>query len=282
MNRFIKVILLTFIYVFVFSATCFASFSDVENHWASKEIKDFEESKLVQGYADGTFKPDQDITRAEFCKIINSYMNYEVSGDWQQSNLDMAKEKGYLSVGKANDAIARDEAFVALARLMKLENKSNDELSFADSEDIAIWALPAIKALNEKGYIKGFPDSTIKPNQNMKRAELVAILYQYVGIGGVDIDEAQFAVGYMDHNDYGLEFKEIRDSIEIAEGDVLTLSATVAKIDGDAKFEVIAGADIVEFDEDFLTVEGLKEGTAQIRAVTTESKKEKVIEILVK
>lgn len=282
MNRFIKVILLTFIYVFVFSATCFASFSDVENHWASKEIKNFEDSKFVQGYADGTFKPDQDITKAEFCKIINSYMNYEVSGDWQQANLDMAKEKGYLSVGKADDTIARDEAFVALVRLMKLESKSNDLLPFDDSENIAAWALPSVKALNESGYIKGFPDNTIKPKQNMKRAELVAILYQYVGIGGVDIDEAQFAVGYMDHNDYGLEFKEIKDSIEIVENDVLTLSATVAKVDGDVKFEIVDGADVVEFDEDFLTIEGLKKGTAKIRVITTESKKEKVIEILVK
>lgn len=282
MNRFIKVILLTFIYIFAFSATCFASFSDVESHWASKEIKNFEDSKFVQGYADGTFKPDQDLTKAEFCKIINSYMNYEVSGEWQQANLDMAKEKGYLSVGKANDTIARDEAFVALARLMKLENKSNEVLHFADSENIEVWALKSVKALNESGYIKGFPDNTIKPKQNMKRAELVAILYQYVGIGGVDIDEAQFAVGYMDHNDYGLEFKEVKDSIEIAESDVLTLSATVAKADGDVKFEIVDGADVVELDKDFLTIEGLKKGTAQIRAVTTESKKEKTIKIIVK
>lgn len=281
MNRLTKVLLLLCLYIFAFSATSFAGFSDTQNHWCEKMIKEFEESGFVQGYGDETFRPDSDITKAEFCKIVNSYMGYEVSGEWQSANVEMAREKGYLVVNDVEDNITREEAFVALAKIMKLDNVEID-VSFSDTDNIAAWALPSVKSLTFNKYIKGYPNNALKPKQNMKRAELVATLYEYVGIGGVDVDEPDFTVGYMDHNEYGLEFKEITDKIEINVGDVLTLAATAKKSDGDVAFKVIDGIDIIEFDEDFMTLEGLNAGTAKIEAVTTESKKNIKIEIIVK
>lgn len=281
MNKFTKILMLLCLYIFAFSATCFASFSDVQEHWCEKMIGEFEESGFVQGYDDGTFRPDNDITKAEFCKVVNSYMGYDVSGDWQSANVDMAKEKGYLVVDNADDKITREEAFVALSKVMKLDNVEID-VSFGDSDEVSVWALPAVKSLVVNKYIKGYPDNNVKPKQNMKRAELVVILYQYVGIGGLDVDEPNFAVGYMDHNDYGLEFKEITDKIEIEVGDILTLAATAKKTDGDVVFEVIKGEDVVEYDGDFMTLEALIPGNAEIKATTTESKQEKNIKVIVK
>lgn len=281
MNRLTKVVLLLCLYIFAFSATSFASFSDTQNHWCEKMINEFEESGFVEGYGDDTFRPDTDITKAEFCKIVNSYMGYDVSGEWQTANVEVAKEKGYLVVNDVEDKITREEAFVALAKLMRLDNM-DVELSFNDADEISVWALPAVKSLVFNKYIKGYPDNAVRPNQNMKRAELVAILYEYVGIGGLDADEPIFAIGYMDHNEYGLEFKEITDRIEIEVGDILTLAATVEKLDGDVIFKVIDDADIVDFDEDFMTLEGLNVGVARIEAVTTESKKNITIEVTVK
>lgn len=281
MNKFTKILMLLCIYIFAFSATCFASFSDVQEHWCEKMIGEFEESGFVQGYDDGTFRPDNDITKAEFCKVVNSYMGYDVSGDWQSANVDMAKKKGYLVVDNADDKITREEAFVALSKVMKLDNVDMD-ISFNDADQISAWALPAVKSLSFSKYIKGYPDNNVKPKQNMKRAELVVILYQYVGIGGLDVDEPNFAVGYMDHNDYGLEFKEITDKIEIEVGDILTLAATAKKTDGDVVFEVIKGEDVVEYDGDFMTLEALIPGNAEIKATTTESKQEKNIKVIVK
>ena len=208
-------------------------------------------------------------------------MGYDVSGDWQSANVDMAKEKGYLVVDNADDKITREEAFVALSKVMKLDNVEID-VSFGDSDEVSVWALPAVKSLVVNKYIKGYPDNNVKPKQNMKRAELVVILYQYVGIGGLDVDEPNFAVGYMDHNDYGLEFKEITDKIEIEVGDILTLAATAKKTDGDVVFEVIKGEDVVEYDGDFMTLEALIPGNAEIKATTTESKQEKNIKVIVK
>lgn len=281
MNRLTKVLILLCLYIVAFSATSFAGFSDTQNHWSEQMVNEFEKSGFVQGYEDGTFRPDNDITKAEFCKVVNSYMGYDVSGDWQSANVDMAKEKDYLVVDNADDKITREEAFVALSKVMKLDNVEID-VNFGDSGEVSVWALPAVKSLVVNKYIKGYPDNTVKPKQNMKRAELVSVLYEYVGIGGADVDEPTFAVGYMDHNEYGLEFKEINDKIEIEVGDILMLAATAKKVDGDVVFEVIKGENVVEYDGDFMTLEALIPGNAEIKATTTESKQEKNIKVIVK
>lgn len=284
MNKISKVLMLVIIYMCVFSSVCFASFDDIECHWAEKEISEFEDRNFLQGYPDGSFKPDQAITKAEFCKIINSYMNYEVDGEWQVSNMKVAKEKGYLAVDEntvAGDYITREEAFVALYRLMKLEIVEF-EIGFEDLDDIAIWSLPAIEALTEGGYIKGFPNNELRPKQNLKRAELVAILYKYIGMGGIDTEEPQFAVGYMLNNEYGLEFCEIYDEIELEIGDTLMLAVTVAQGDGDAEVELISKNGVIELDDEFMTIEALKRGTAKLKITTMTSQKNKKVKVIVK
>lgn len=284
MNKISKVLMLIIIYICICSSVCLASFDDIECHWAEKEISEFEERNFIQGYPDGTFRPDKDITKAEFCKIINSYMNYEVEGEWQISNIKVANEKGYLAVDEntvAEDYITREEAFVALYRLMKLESVEF-EIGFEDSDDIAIWSLPAIEALTEGGYIKGFPNNELRPKQNLKRAELVAILYKYVGMGGIDIEEPQFAVGYMLDNEYGLEFCEIYDEIELEIGDTLMLAVTVAQVDGDVEVKLMRKNGVIELNDEFMTIEALKKGTAELKITTTESEKNKRIKVIVK
>ena len=48
-----------------------ATFSDVIGHWAAKEIGIAYANEWIKGYPDGTFKPDQNITRAEAMTMIN-------------------------------------------------------------------------------------------------------------------------------------------------------------------------------------------------------------------
>ncbi|WP_083635527.1 S-layer homology domain-containing protein [Peptoniphilus porci] len=48
------------------------SFKDVKGHWASDAINELYGNKNIKGYSDGTFKPDQKLTRAEAVTILNS------------------------------------------------------------------------------------------------------------------------------------------------------------------------------------------------------------------
>ena len=43
---------------------------DIIGHWAQYYIQPLVDSGIINGYPDGTFKPDNPITRAEFCKIV--------------------------------------------------------------------------------------------------------------------------------------------------------------------------------------------------------------------
>lgn len=286
MKNLLKIMILVCIYIFAFSTCSFAAFNDVTGHWCENEIKDFEATGFVNGYLDQTFRPDNEITRAEFCKIINSYMGYEVSGDWQVANLEMAKEKGYLTSGSAESTISREEAFVVLSRVMKLnmELQENVELIYEDETDISIWALPAVKQLTALEYIQGHEDNLLKPKDNMTRAELVKVLYQYTGIGGLDEEpeKVEFKVGYMKHNQYGLEFVEIEESLEIEVDDTILLATTLEENDGDSVFSIISGVELVEFENENLILSAKSIGKVELLIKTTQSEKEKNIEIIIK
>ncbi len=54
------------------------AFPDVEGHWAEKYINSAAAKGWVDGYPDGTFKPDQYITRAEFVTLVNRVLNRKV------------------------------------------------------------------------------------------------------------------------------------------------------------------------------------------------------------
>lgn len=51
-------------------------FSDIDSHWAKKEIVELTDRGIINGYSDGTFKPDKNITRAETAKIISNLLKY--------------------------------------------------------------------------------------------------------------------------------------------------------------------------------------------------------------
>ena len=286
MKNLLKIMILVCIYIFAFSTCSFAAFNDVTGHWCENEINDFEATGFVDGYLDQTFRPDNEITRAEFCKIINSYMGYDVSGDWQLANLEMAKEKGYLTEGAAESTISREEAFVVLSRVMKLdmELQENVDLIYDDETDISIWALPAIKQLTVLEYIQGHENNLLKPKDNMTRAELVKVLYQYTGIGGLDEEPevVEFKVGYMKHNQYGLEFVEIEENLEIEVDDTILLATILEENDGDSVFSIISGAELVEFENENLILSAKSIGKVELLIKTTQSKKEKKIEIIIK
>ncbi len=54
------------------------SFSDIAGHWANKYINSSSQKGWIHGYPDGTFKPDQAITRAEFMTLVNNVLYRKV------------------------------------------------------------------------------------------------------------------------------------------------------------------------------------------------------------
>ena len=113
--------------------TClaFAQPADIQGHWAEAQIGKWLEQKLATGYPDGSFGPDNSITRAEFVALVNRVfgftasepINYpDVAPDAWFSDEIARKAAGYLSgyedgTIRPNGQISRQEAALILAKV---------------------------------------------------------------------------------------------------------------------------------------------------------------------
>jgi hypothetical protein len=74
------------------------------------------------------------------------------------------------------DKITRAEAMTILGRI--INSNADAELDFADKDDIPEWAAESISKLLSAGIVSGYSDNTILPNNNVKRAEAVNMMYK--------------------------------------------------------------------------------------------------------
>lgn len=113
-------------------------FSDVKsNHWAKSAITEGVSKGYVDGYTNGTFKPEASVTRAEFVKMVVSAMKFETtpaSGKWYTEYVDAASNSGlYASTDFNNNEAAwskvmtREEMARVAARAIGETTKENDK-----------------------------------------------------------------------------------------------------------------------------------------------------------
>ena len=165
------------------------TFNDIDGHWAKNAIIDFATKGYINGYEDGTFKPDNSITRAEFVKILNKAFGYTNVGkenfsdvnpsDWYYNDICIGVNAGYINgyednTFKPDKQITRAEASKIIATALNLKGDGN--LNFKDSSEISNWAKPYVDALSDNNIINGYEDNTFRPHNNMTRAENVTIL----------------------------------------------------------------------------------------------------------
>jgi len=165
--------------------------SDIDNHWAKDAITLWQSKGVINGYPDGTFKPNQTITRAEFVSILNKVFQVEKehSGTvsfadldethWAYEQIKTALAHGYIT-GKSetsiapNAAITREEAAVMLARLLN-QSKANDK-TFIDIDQASSWSLDALNALAGLGILQGDSNGKLNPKALLTRAEAVVLI----------------------------------------------------------------------------------------------------------
>ncbi len=186
---------LVFVGVF-FSKTNFSygttkNIKDIHNHWAKNEIYRAISKGFVQGYPDGTFKPDKPVTRAEFTTMINKALKLKTTdtiffkdvprGEWYyqevQKGLYAAFVGGYRdNTFKPNAPITRQEACVMLSRIVPVSNNLVSLDKFSDKKSIAPWALDGFLQIVSKKYINGYDDGKLHPLDKMTRAQTAKII----------------------------------------------------------------------------------------------------------
>lgn len=171
-----------------------AGLSDISGHWAESTINELVELKIINGYEDNTYRPENSVTKGEFLKLLiettHTPINYtaspyaDVNASWAAKYINTAFAKNITANVQVNDtifgvdmAITRAEAAALIGRLLDpLGANVSGGADFADSADIPEWAKVPVASTVNLGIITGMPDSTFAPGNSLTRAEAATII----------------------------------------------------------------------------------------------------------
>ena len=151
----------------------------------------------VQGYPDGTVKPAGNITRAETAAILFRLMDegsrktyYSTtsgfrdvaSSSWYNTYVATLNNAGVITDSsngyfRPNEAITRAELAAMLAKFSETTGAAN----YFNDVSAKYWAANAIAICAKLGWINGYPDGTFRPDKNVTRAELMAMINRATG-----------------------------------------------------------------------------------------------------
>lgn len=162
---------------------------DISGHWAADNISKLVALGAINGYPDGSFKPDNTITRAEFATMLVKAFKLENKGGKIFADTAAHWARDYIATTAANgivsgyddatfgpdDLITREQMAVMIIKVARLAPVAG-EIQFADSGSISGWASEAMATATENGIIKGYPDNTVRPLGSATRAEAVTVI----------------------------------------------------------------------------------------------------------
>ena len=151
----------------------------------------------VQGYPDGTVKPAGNITRAETAAILFRLMDegsrktyYSTksgfrdvaTGSWYNTYVATLNNAGVITDSsngyfRPNEAITRAELAAMLANFTETAGAAN----YFNDVSARYWAANAIAICAKLGWITGYPDGSFRPDRNVTRAELMAMINRATG-----------------------------------------------------------------------------------------------------
>lgn len=168
-------------------------FTDTSGHWAEEAIAEAVKRNIVQGYSDGSFKPEGQVTRAEFTVMLMRMLGVEQSstttsfaddssiGNWAKSAVAAAVEKGFINgytdgSFQPNRTINRMEFAVIAVRALGIDTTPYRSTTFSDDQAIAPWAKASIAAAVDAGIIQGKGNNRFDPAGTATRAEAITVI----------------------------------------------------------------------------------------------------------
>jgi hypothetical protein len=183
--------------------------ADLKGHWARPDIMALVNLGAVAGYPDGTFKPNNQVRRGEFFKIMITalegasliqphfstldqplYDNEEYQKSWARNYIDQAYYQQFYNQSEYHPALDPDE-FISrqeMARLMggalEVLTQQFSDISlmnrFKDLDQFDDWRVSPISVALANGVVNGYPDGTFKPRSTATRAEACVMINRLV------------------------------------------------------------------------------------------------------
>jgi len=175
-------------------------FTDIDGYWAATYVDFLYSTGITTGYEDGTFRPNQNITRAQFSAMLFRYLGLNES-DYANVQLPFADNssipsyavpavkalysKGIIngSTGadgklyfNPNASLTRAQAATMIGRTQE-KGYATTALTFSDAASIPSYATYYIQTMVAQGVISGYSDGTFLPNASITRGQMAKILY---------------------------------------------------------------------------------------------------------
>lgn len=199
----------------VFAAqTNFTDMSDSSYSWAATAVKEMASAGYINGYEDGTYRPDNQVTRQEclslFARVMgsNNDSNKEVlalahekydemlapySLTWGSDEIAYLVYNGvlketdlvtYLKNDEKSKPMSRYEAAIIITKAMGGEKQAvldkNAQLSYTDAVLIPASAVGYVKYASDQGILKGMEDGSFSPTSPVTRAQIAVMLSRVV------------------------------------------------------------------------------------------------------
>lgn len=164
--------------------------SDISGHWAEGNIRSLADIGVISGYEDGTFKPNNSITIAEFGKIIVCSMGSAEKllqeGYWASNYIEYGCNKGYFDIEDFKEPDRHITRVDAVKMLMALLNEHYDVNIYEFLEDINDYqdmsetqTFDMLRAYTS-GLITGFPDGNFGHDLYITRAEACTLILRAI------------------------------------------------------------------------------------------------------
>ena len=167
-----------------------ALYPDLKNNvWYSAAIKNIFDRNIITGFPDGTFRPNNTITRAEAVVMLGRALNLDKSNKNHQFSdvpkdsyaagyINSAYQRGYIQGVSAktfrpDDPIKRGDMALIIQAAFKLS--STQQAGFKDVPK-SMYYYDAIQAAYSNNVVKGYNDNTFRPKNSITRAENAEIM----------------------------------------------------------------------------------------------------------
>lgn len=181
-----------------------AYFNDIGGHWAQTYIEKWAANGIFGGMGDGSFKPNDTLTRAQFASVLtqlfdlqmvteNSPKGYKVPSDvtsssWARDAIARCLDNGVMNLRNGSFApdqpITREEVFFALGTAMNITDVrtsgSGNLNKFIDSNQVSSAARNTLSKMASLGMINGKGNNKLEPQNYITRGEVSTVLSQSV------------------------------------------------------------------------------------------------------
>ncbi len=164
--------------------------ADITGHWAETAIRSLVSTGAVSGYPDGTFRPDNSITRAEFATVLAKGFKLpagqgkvfeDTAGHWAKDYIAAVYAAGIIEGYSQqqfgpDDMITREQMAIMIVKASKLQAASG-QLNYADSSDVSAWAYGWVVSAINNQLMNGYQDNTFRPQAKATKAEAMTVIY---------------------------------------------------------------------------------------------------------